>query len=328
MRRHRLVGLFLLVAIGATVATTACAPLATPQSENHGSSTATGSVEPSAPTLPTVQSDDIAFVRSEQIWIVRANGDAPVLVTPGVGSYYAPAWSPDHTELAFVQSADINFAETSTVSVIASGGRPRSWTLDMSVFSLCFSPDGRRLALIGSQMSDPDGSDEWQLERLAILDLESGRTEVVYELHDLFATWFTVSWSPDGSRVLLAEAMQDAEDQRMGVFTLETRKLRWLKTRDVVEAHWSSDGASILASQAPQSYSAVAVTDADGRVRRTVIKGGGWDGPKAPVFSGCFSPDASRIAYCDGTGIWVVNLDGTGGSRIIRDAEQPAWSAR
>ena len=288
--------------------------------------TTPASPQATAAALPIVRQDDIAYVRSgsNHIWRARSDGSQPVQVTSGAGSDYGPTWSPDHAHIAFIHQANPDSATTSALSVVSAAGGPVStWQFDTLLYGLCYSPDGGRIAL-----AEIDGSGASPTERIAIFDTAMGTTTVVRELHDRFTTGMSVSWSPDGSRLLVGMGEQDAEGQRTGILTLNSGRLVWLKTPDACEARWSPDGRSIVVNQMTQSYTAISVADTNGTIRRVLVRGSGvLSGPHS-VFGGCYSPDGSRVAYYDDTAIWTIGTDGKNKRRVVAHAGAPAWSPR
>jgi Tol biopolymer transport system component len=272
--------------------------------------------------LPKTRPGDIAFVRSDHIWRVRTDGSDPVQVSRGAGSDFSPAWSPDHARIAFVHVAEPGMGPSTLCMVPASGGPVRSWRFADLVLGLSFSPDGRRIAFADLRLAGRS------TEQVVVLDIATGRHEVVRTLHDNFTTSMTVSWSPDGRRVLLAVGRQDGEGQRAGVLTLASGRLVWLPTRDASEAHWSGRGDAIVVSQGTQAYTQVAIADADGAGTRVLVRGGGSGSGRPNVWGGCFSPSGSRIAYCKDRAIWTIGVDGKHARRLVANGSQPAWAPR
>lgn len=278
---------------------------------------------------PPVRPNDLVFVRSNHVWRVRAEGGTPVQITAGPGSDSAPTWSPDHTQIAYVHVDDPDSPGPSKICVIpAAGVSVRSWTIARNVPSLCFSPDGEHIAFADLQFPDPDSSATRLKEHVAILDLATGEAPVVRTLHDQFTTGMTVSWSPDGTRLLLAVSRQDGEGQRAGILTLARDKLSWLPTADAFDAHWSANGHSMVVSQGTQSYTRVSTAGAAGAITRVLARGGGFLSGAANVYDGCFSPDGSRVAYLRKGAIWTVGLDGSGARRLVMHGGQVAWAPR
>lgn len=148
------------------------------------------------------------------------------------------------------------------------------------------------------------------------------------------------SWSPDGSTIVFAA------DARRGRFAFSddlfmidvaTRKIRRLTDGPENEADpdWSPDGTSIVFSsdgcprsahgcnERPQNASGLLVLGSEGSVR-SIVPGRG----RHPTWS----PDGSRIAFDDGSRVWVYSLSE---SRVVplafsavagESIVEPSWS--
>ena len=301
-----------------------CAAVDEPGSTAAPTTASSRSPQATGTDLPSNQPDDIAYVRSDHIWRARSDGSEPVQLTSDSGADFAPAWSPDHTHIAFVHRDDPDSMTTSTLCVVpAAGGQVSRWEFNRSIAALCYSPDGDRIALAELLLSGDSPA-----KRISVLDTASGETTVVRRLRDPWTTGLAVSWSPDGDRLLVGLSKQDAEDQQTGVLTLDSGKLVWLPIPDACQANWSPDGRSIVVTQATQGYTAVSIADTLGSVQRVLVRASGLGSGGRPVLGGSFSPDGSRVAYGDGTAIWTIGVDGKTKRRVIAHGEQPAWSAR
>ena len=291
-----------------------------------GSSTSPTAVlssqQPDAAQSPSVPSDDIAFVRHNHVWRVHADGTEPEQMSRGAGVDFSPAWSPDRTHVAYIHTPGTGPQGDSVCEVPASGGQATTWRFDHTLLSLCYSPDGSRIALATRATTDEP------LAHVSVLSRATGTTTVVCRLHDPFIEGMTVSWSPDGARLLLGKSRTDADGQRSGILTLASGRVVWLPTRDACAARWSPDGRSIVVDQSTQDYTAVSIADIRGRIRRTLLRGGGWVVTPPPVFGGCYSPSGARIAYSYGKAIWTISIDGGHKRRVVALGSQPAWSAR
>ena len=274
--------------------------------------------------LPSALPDDIAFVRANHIWRVHADGSKPCQLTSGAGSDYAPAWSSDRSHIAFVHLANPDATSSSTLCVVpASGGPTSSWSFKTHLVALCYSPDGGRIAVAELRLSDAGPT-----ETVGIFHIATGKTTIVRRLHDQFAVGLNVSWSPDGSRLLVGLERQDAEGQRVAVLRLASGKLTWLPIADAYAAHWSARGRSILVDQGDQAYTRISIADPNGGVRRVLLRGPGFMSGRPAVSYGCYSPHGSRVAYWRGSSIWTVGVDGHGAQRLIPRGGPPAWASR
>jgi Tol biopolymer transport system component len=95
----------------------------------------------------------VGFRSPEAIYVVQADGSGLRNLTPKpVGTYVAPAWSPDGRKIVFVSDRDGN----SEIYVMnANGSGQRSLTRNPAYDAdPAWSPDGRKLAFV----SNRDGS--------------------------------------------------------------------------------------------------------------------------------------------------------------------------
>jgi dipeptidyl aminopeptidase/acylaminoacyl peptidase len=142
------------------------------------------------------------------------------------------------------------------------------------------------------------------------------------------------SISPDGTRV--AYVAERGEDVDIFIAALDGSWTRKVSRGDayVLEPKWSPDGKHLLWGQWPHydmpwDELAIVVADAEGNEPR-VVAGGNRVTNNYPAWS----PDGQRIAFIsdregDFGNLWVMNADGSGAERLVRESNQhgsPAWS--
>ena len=105
--------------------------------------------------------------RSRQLFIVDIETGQHRQVTNGIGEVFAPAWSPDGARIAFIsdRAEDRDISWRAEVYVVSNdGGEIQEWSPGLSCYSqgilygaVAWSPDGARLAVIGSgdEIGDP-----------------------------------------------------------------------------------------------------------------------------------------------------------------------------
>ena len=95
---------------------------------------------------------------------LRQAQDGAAQLTGGDWDDYGPVWSPDGTKIAFISGRrdDRDFRALTEVYVVdAGGGEAECWSSGLhSVGAVAWSPDSRRLAVVGSE--DPAGMVLWQ----------------------------------------------------------------------------------------------------------------------------------------------------------------------
>ena len=171
-----------------------------------------------------------------------------------------------------------------------------------------WSPDGHRLALLAR----PSGADD-----IYVVDADGERLR---QLTENDGDHYSVSWSPDGRRLLY--------ETGSGVYVMnadgsEPQRL----AENAGQPVWSPDGARIayisLAGPSPDIYT----MKADGTDPRRLTSDAAEDVDPA------WSPDGRQIAFTsERTGnaqIWVMDADGANQRRLVSNRwsdQQPSWS--
>ena len=96
-----------------------------------------------------------------QIFVVEIGGEARQL-THGDYENYAPVWSPDSSQIAFIseRSEDKDLFDNSQAYVVsASGGEAALWSAGLhTIAALGWSPDGEKLVAVGSDVENGSAS--------------------------------------------------------------------------------------------------------------------------------------------------------------------------
>jgi len=239
-----------------------------------------------------VRTSDVEHDRlSSDIWMVRWDASETVQLTYTADSERQPRWSPDGRSLAFL-AARGEGAKTQVWVLPRSGGEARAVTnLPGGVSDFAWAPEGRRLALIGTDPdpADPpskDGTkktappivvDRYQFKQdgqgyltgihdhLYVVDLGTGRAEQLSRgaFDDALP-----SWSPDGRTIAISSKREGDPDrhENWDIYLVEawpggeTRKLTTWDGADNdpgqrTRAAWSPDGKAIAYLQGgPPKY--------------------------------------------------------------------------
>lgn len=225
----------------------------------------------------------IAYLRNDEIWVVHPDGSNRRRVAPEWTSEIT--WSPDSATIAYANH------EVAVVNIDGTGRRllaPWRSGTDRPVWS----PDGKRIAFLrlrhgGIWAMDADGTD-W--EQLTVENFG-----------------FDPDWSPDGSRIAYAGDLgwrvfsinADGTDERQ----LTSGNYDWHPV-------WSPDGTRIAFRHNTYLDGGISVVNSDG-ARQQRLTVGSHD------YIPFWDPDSRGIAYGNRDGIWVINANGSGRSRIL-----------
>jgi Tol biopolymer transport system component len=277
----------------------------------------------------------IAFVRDGDIWTIEPDGSRARQLTSG-GSYdSAPAWAPDRKTIAFVRQPGF-WEGVPGIYTIPSSGGPATALQYMDpadpdstrrmITDLAYSPDGLKLAFA-----------EWeahgyvdQLIRVNVVDLRMNATQVLVERSFVTDRAWSLSWSPDGTTLLVAQTGQSYEDGPTWLLRLADRRSTDIGIAEAGGADWSPDGQTIVISTRSYGDSSILIARPNGSVIRTLVTRSGQNGSPTPaVYGARYSSDGGRVVYSlesdfDPRALWVVGADGTGQHRLTEGYE-PAW---
>ncbi|MBA2553323.1 MAG: PD40 domain-containing protein [Geodermatophilaceae bacterium] len=156
----------------------------------------------------------------------------------------------------------------------------------------------------------------------------TGRRQLTHVPADKTAS--SPAWSPDGRRIAY-QSNVDGDFQLWVMNADGSAQTRLLD--DPGFAHyqpsWSPDGGTLVFSRCDRSlgfdaYCDLATVDADGSWLRTLL-GGNWIHTRPRV-----SPDGTKIVFNSTMGgllsaIWVINVDGSGVTRLTDPAVEGFW---
>jgi dipeptidyl aminopeptidase/acylaminoacyl peptidase len=190
------------------------------------------------------------------IWVVNFDGTSARQLTSFSSAESSPAWSPDARRLAF--TADSKHE----IWIINSDGtgatRLRSVGVSASVWSLDFSPDGRKILYALREGSNVVHLHLVNVDGTGDQDLTPTTSSVGYD---------QASWSPDG-RMIVFTLGPAGFDGDIAVMKADGSGIRSLTDKDGSEPSWSPDGKKILYwSKADNAFK---VMNADGTNRRVV----------------------------------------------------------
>lgn len=279
----------------------------------------------------------IAFVRDGHVWTVKPDGSELVRLTASSREDRWPVWSPDRGTIAFVRMPR-EWGGTPSICTVASDGGPShvlKYADDIGapdyrfINGLAYSPDGGILAFSDHYSV----GDEPERNRLVLIDLRTRTTTPLIDraggfLNAIDAGW-PLSWSPYGKTMLVSQGGMDSEGGVTFLFDVTSRHLRQLPIADASHSDWSPNG-SIVISTATQEKTRILIATQAGVVKRTLLRGLGWQATDAqPAYDDAhFSSSGRRIVYTvrgrRTSTLWIMRADGSDQHRLTR-GEQPAW---
>lgn len=198
-----------------------------------------------------------------------SSSDRPLLAI-GSGENFAPAFSPDGSEVALSISVAGN---TDVFTVSASGGIPRKLTSSPAIdTSPSYSPDGRRIAFASDRSGTP---------QLYVMDSDgSNQRRISFGPGE----YGSPVWSPDGERIAFSNLQ--GVTVRIGVMNANGSGERIVThgPRDE-QPSWSPDGSRILFQRADQ---------ASGRTVLAIVPAAGGEIRTVPTPQGATDPSWAR----------------------------------
>jgi len=253
----------------------------------------------------------IAFAAVGDIYVMPANGGAPVNLTKDAALDTDPSWSPDGTSLVYSSDKDSQFLQLWIRDV--KGRQVRKVTdIDTQPQGASFSPDGKKIVFF-----NVDGM--WRVAEMSILDLASGQ---ITKIHDSLPQPGTPTWSPDGKRIALAGIAPMTVRFREGTNQVQTiaatgGDVKWyapipmlsIDSRGGGGPVWSPDGTKMAAiyEGVLSVWPVAASGEPQGPPRRVTS-----ESAHAPSWQG----DSRHILYQSLDQLRIVDID-TGDTRTV-----------
>jgi TolB protein len=226
------------------------------------------------------------------------------ITTPPAGYFdLYPDWSADGSRIAFKREG----GPLAGLYTVASGGGPVTQvTTDPTDIEPAWSPTGTRIVFVSN---NPNG-----LGRdLYLVNADgTGRSRIT----NLQSNLGEPDWSID-NRIVGREV-----GDQLFIVNPDGSGLHYLPGSGRIQPDWGPDATRIVYWDG--SPGGISTINDDGSGQAVVTTNPGHSYP-------AWSPDGSTIAYLwdsgssQTTGIYTVNTDGTGATRIVRDGVRPDW---
>jgi Tol biopolymer transport system component len=146
---------------------------------------------------------------------------------------YAPEWSPDGSQIAFIRGRESDSPSPNNIFVVPrGGGEPRQVSTDadrVEISNLAWSPDGELIAFFG------------QDNTLRVIPAEGGSSRILVPSQS--DPWCGIDWSPDGKRIAYTTASGLQVVSRDG--GKPTAITTGLDVDHLLKVDWSPDGKRI-----------------------------------------------------------------------------------
>ena len=248
------------------------------------------------PYLGGLSADNLSFSKDGQsvafisypdglLWRAKPDGSNRIQLSNAPMQPLAPRWSPDGTEILFVDAPSIDNEKAYIVS--SQGGSPKRLLPEDSGFETDpnWSRDGTKIVY---STSHEGGADPESV--INILDLDSKRVSTLPGSVGLFSP----RWSPDG-RSIAAVRMNSTT---LNIFDIATQKWSTPYKGVVAYPEWSKDGHSIYFMNFQENPAVFRMRVADGKVEQIA--------------------DIKTLNYTGNTGMWM-GVDPSDAPLFLRD---------
>ena len=239
---------------------------------------------------------------SSELWIVSSEASAPKRITLTGLSKTEPRWSPNGQWIAYVVEREGGHGDVVRVSADGTDSMRLAATAD-DERDPRWSPDSQRLAFVRTERGLP---------RIAILDIEQGRVQLITEI----PSW-DPRWSPDGQWIaFVSNPLLPNDDRRdnRDVFVVPsaggTPRLLTPGTqryRDFAPS-WAPDSRQLVYASEASGHSNLHVVDIESRQTRHLTD------TSIVHLSPKWSPDGNAIGYVRNEDfrfhVWTIPAEG------------------
>ncbi|MBT3363158.1 MAG: hypothetical protein HN929_12100 [Chloroflexi bacterium] len=270
--------------------------------------------------------NSIAFVYMNEIYVKALDSWEKLRVVAGTD----PVWSPDGSNIAFVQRKETNDPgsysnyKNSLYIMDTTGNEPIMVTNDYNHngirTALSWSPDGSTMVF----ETGPNGI----TELYSINSDGTGKTRLTNNPGGDESPAF----SPDGTKIAFSSSYIDGD----GIYVMDadgsnqTRLMTEEEGYNLTDLTWSPDGSKIAYTHALNVMSGIHIIDSDGTNRIQLTNNESMENSLS------WSPDGAKILFATTTfepsfarQIWTVNADGTELTNLTlasTRASSPSWT--
>jgi len=258
-----------------------------------------------------------------EIFTMTPEGASVTQLTTNTAFDFAPAWSPDGTQIAFQTDRDGDY-EVYTMD--ANGDNQTNISNDDAAFDFApaWSPNGQKIAFCNDQVVPPFNTDVYKMDT-------NPATDDAIQLTDDDAWDCEPAWSPNGKKIAFTSQRGDGD---LDIYVMSAsgsnEALRTKSPDDDKQPSWSPNGRKIafvsnrIDPSVNQSDLEIYVMNADGTRQRNRTKNTAADHNPA------FSPDGKRIVYVSETDfeIYTMNSDGSNQTNRTNNTaydDSPDW---
>ncbi len=190
-----------------------------------------------------------------------------------------------------------------------------------------WSPDGKRIAFLSVTSEDEKLFEPFSVLRFHafLYTVKPDGSDLVR--HGAYPISMGFSWSPDGSRVAFASALETGG--ATSVYTAELDGGEWQKLTDVEGSHmfpeWSADGEMIAFAARRGDETSLRVVTPDGRAEKAVVEVSGSRAYR--MFRPVWAPAGRMVAFAEGRAIFIVStIEGEPQQIATGPGEPHGWS--